>query len=67
MPHAEKRGAFTYFRDSKKQKNLRLALIYATAQDIPNAVPTAARIADARFHKNLIILDLFSCVITLIF
>ena len=42
-------------------------LLYATAHDIPNAVPTAANIADARFHINLIILDLFSCVITLIF
>ena len=35
---------------------------YATAQLIPNAVPTAARIADAKFHKNLINLDLFSLV-----
>ena len=33
---------------------------YATAQLTPSAVPTAARIADARFHKNLINLDLFS-------
>ena len=33
---------------------------YATAQLIPNAVPMAARIADAKFHKNLINLDLFS-------
>ena len=40
---------------------------HATAHDTPKAVPTAARIADNRFHKNLIILDLFSCVITLIF
>ena len=36
---------------------------YATAQLTPSAVPTAARIADARFHKNLINLDLFSLVI----
>ena len=36
---------------------------YATAHDTPKAVPTAARMADARFHKNLIILDLFSFVI----
>ena len=41
-------------------------LLYATAQDTPSAAPTAANIADARFHKNFIILDLFSCVITLI-
>ena len=60
MPHAEKRGAFTYFRDSKKQKNLRLALIYATAQLTPKAVPIAANTAEARFHRNLISLDLFS-------
>ena len=33
---------------------------YATAQLIPNAVPTAARIADARFHKKRISLVLFS-------
>ena len=37
--------------------------IYATAQLTPSAVPTAARIADARFHKNLINLVLFSLVI----
>ena len=37
--------------------------IYATAQLTPSAVPTAARIADARFHKNLISLVLFSLVI----
>ena len=36
---------------------------YATAQLTPNAVPTAARIADARFHRNFINLDLFSLVI----
>ena len=41
--------------------------LYATAQLMPSAVPTAARMADARFHMNLINLDLFSCVITLIF
>ena len=35
-------------------------ILYATAQLIPSAVPAAARIADARFHKNLINLDLFS-------
>ena len=35
-------------------------ILYATAQLTPSAVPTAARIADARFHKNLINLDLFS-------
>ena len=39
--------------------------IYATAQLTPSAVPTAARIADARFHKNLINLVLFSLVISL--
>ena len=38
-------------------------LLYATAQDTPSAAPTAANIADARFHKNFIILDLFSLVI----
>ncbi len=38
-----------------------------TAHDTPRAVPIAARMADARFHRNLINLDLFSCVITLIF
>ena len=37
--------------------------IYATAQLTPSAVPTAARIADARFHKNRISLVLFSLVI----
>ena len=37
--------------------------IYATAQLTPSAVPMAARIADARFHKNLISLVLFSLVI----
>ena len=36
---------------------------YATAQLTPSAVPAAARIADARFHKNLISLVLFSLVI----
>ena len=36
---------------------------YATAHDTPKAAPTAANIADARFHKNFIILDLFSWVI----
>ena len=43
-----------------------LFLRYATAQLMPSAVPTAARMADARFHMNLINLDLFSLVITLI-
>ena len=33
------------------------------AHDTPKAVPTAARIADARFHRNFIILVLFSLVI----
>ena len=37
---------------------------YATAQLTPSAVPAAARIADARFHKNLISLVLFSLVIS---
>ena len=36
---------------------------HATAHDTPKAVPTAARMADARFHKNFINLDLFSFVI----
>ena len=36
---------------------------YATAQLTPRAVPTAANIAEARFHRNLISLDLFSLVI----
>ena len=31
-----------------------------TAHDTPSAVPTAANIAEARFHRNLISLDLFS-------
>ena len=35
-------------------------ILYATAQLMPSAVPTAANIAEARFHKNLISLDLFS-------
>ena len=35
-----------------------------TAHDTPKAVPTAARIADARFHRNFIILVLFSLVIS---
>ena len=39
---------------------LKVYRIYATAQLTPSAVPTAARIADARFHKNFINLDLFS-------
>ena len=43
-----------------------LFLRYATAQLMPSAVPTAANIAEARFHRNFISLDLFSCVITLI-
>ena len=34
-----------------------------TAHDTPKAVPTAARIADARFHRNFISLVLFSLVI----
>ena len=33
---------------------------YATAHDTPNAVPIAANTAEARFHRNLISLDLFS-------
>ena len=37
-----------------------LLFFYDTAQLTPSAVPTAARIADARFHKNFINLDLFS-------
>ena len=36
---------------------------YATAHDTPKAVPIAANTAEARFHRNLISLDLFSCVI----
>ena len=43
---------------------LKVYRIYATAQLTPSAVPTAARIADARFHKNLINLVLFSLVIS---
>ena len=39
---------------------------YATAQDTPRAVPIAASTAEARFQRNFISLDLFSCVITLI-
>ena len=39
------------------------ASIYATAHDTPKAVPIAANTAEARFHRNLISLDLFSCVI----
>ena len=38
---------------------------YATAHDTPNAVPIAANTAEARFQRNLISLDLFSCVIHL--
>ena len=34
--------------------------IYATAQLTPRAAPTAARIAEAKFHINFISLDLFS-------
>ena len=39
--------------------------IYATAQLTPKAVPIAANTAEARFHRNLISLDLFSWVIHL--
>ena len=39
--------------------------IYATAQLTPRAVPIAASTAEARFHRNLISLDLFSLVIFL--
>ena len=39
------------------------ASIYATAHDTPKAVPIAANTAEARFHRNLISLDLFSFVI----
>ena len=35
-----------------------------TAHDTPKAVPTAANIAEARFHRNFIILVLFSLVIS---
>ena len=35
-------------------------ILYATAQLMPSAVPTAANIAEARFHRNFISLDLFS-------
>ena len=51
-----------FMRDSADSVFLRhwQSNFYATAQLIPNAVPTAARIADAKFHKNLINLDLFS-------
>ena len=42
-------------------------ILYATAQLTPSAVPTAANSADARFHKNLINLDLFSWVIFFFF
>ena len=34
-----------------------------TAHDTPSAVPTAANIAEARFHRNFISLVLFSLVI----
>ena len=58
---------------SRSRKNInplqhvmcRRGLFYAiTAHDTPNAVPTAASIADARFHRNFISLVLFSLVIT---
>ena len=39
--------------------------IYATAQLTPRAVPIAANTAEARFHKNLTSLALFSFVIIL--
>ena len=45
------------------RRTLFFCLVYATAQLTPSAVPTAARIADARFHRNFISLDLFSLVI----
>ena len=35
-----------------------------TAHDTPKAVPTAANIAEARFHRNFISLVLFSLVIS---
>ena len=38
---------------------------HATAQLTPKAVPIAANTAEARFHRNLISLDLFSWVIHL--
>ena len=44
-----------------------LFFYYATAQLIPNAVPTAARIADPKFHKKRISLVLFSLVIKFFF
>ena len=39
--------------------------IYATAQLMPRAVPIAANTAEARFHRNLTSLALFSFVIIL--
>ena len=39
--------------------------IYATAQLTPRAVPIAANTAEARFHRNLTSLALFSFVIIL--
>ena len=60
-----------YQKNTKAKKHIFLPwcyfLLYATAQDTPSAAPTAANIADARFHKNFIILDLFSCVIFFFF
>ena len=40
---------------------------YATAHDTPKAVPIAANTAEARFHRNLISLDLFYIVIFFFF
>ena len=48
---------------STRRETLFFNEFYATAQLTPKAVPTAANIAEARFHRNLISLDLFSLVI----
>ena len=49
---------------STRRETLFFNEFYATAQLTPKAVPTAANIAEARFHRNLISLDLFSLVIS---
>ena len=49
---------------STRRETLFFNEFYATAQLTPKAVPTAANIAEVRFHRNLISLDLFSLVIS---
>ena len=44
-----------------------LVCAYPMVHATPRAVPMAARMADARFHRNLIILALFSCVMVMFF